>query len=177
MTLTQEQLKGMLSYDPETGAFTCIKPMGRRRPGMVMGDIHHTGYRRIKLLGKEYKAHRLAWLYIYGCWPADQIDHINGVRDDNRIANLREANNAENQHNRHKLPRNNRSGYIGVCWCSESSKWRATIKVDGKNRRLGLFATPEEAHAAYLRAKARLHPTSQAHMHMTPAITGPSATF
>ena len=86
--LTQERLKELYSYNPETGEFTHLLSWGKRKRGDVAGYVHPTKrYRYIRIEGKSYFAHRLAWLYVYGKWPEDQIDHIDGVRDNNRIAN------------------------------------------------------------------------------------------
>jgi HNH endonuclease len=105
----------------------------------------------------EYKAHRLAWLITRGSWPIDQLDHINGIRDDNRLANLREASNLLNQQNQ-RLPRsNNKSGYLGVSWCSSRESFEARIRSQGKRLFLGYFSVADEAHAAYLQAKRLLH--------------------
>lgn len=175
MSITQQQLADLFTYNPETGEFARKASMGKARAGVVAGSIHHTGYRRIKVMFREYKAHRLAWLYAYGAWPNGQIDHINGVRDDNRIANLRDVGGTENQHNRRGPSANNRAGYLGVSLCSKSGRYRATIKLDGKNKRLGLYDTAEQAHEAYCAAKARLHPTSPMYMIKAQGIAGPSA--
>ena len=115
------------------------------------------GYICIRVDNVLYTAHRLAWLYAYGRWPTHQLDHINKDRADNRLCNLREATNAENAQNRKR--RDNKTGYTGVN--RENNKWKAEIKLNYKTIRLGLFDTPEEAHAAYLSAKHGLHPFSQ----------------
>ena len=156
--LTQERLKELLDYDPETGVFTwkSIVFGSHMKVGSVAGSMYSNGYLRIKINGKDYRAHRLAWLYMYGCWPTNQIDHINRVRDDNRIANLREATNKENQWNRGKQ-KSSTSGFTGVSWHKKSGKWQSRIAVNKKVIQLGVFNTPEEAHAAYVRAKAEHH--------------------
>lgn len=155
--MNSEKLKELLHYDPETGAFTWIVDRrGKAQAGTIAGCVEPQGYIRIRIKNKLYKAHRLAWLYTYGIWPKDQIDHINGVRNDNRICNLREASNAENCQNA-DIRSDNTSGYIGVYWNKRTSKWVANIRVDYKLKRLGLFDTPEEAYAAYLKAKEALH--------------------
>lgn len=104
--------------------------------------------------GKSYKAHRLAWLYMHGELPDKSIDHINGLKTDNRIANLRLATNAQQKQNR---PRNlnNSSGYKGVA--RAETKWRARINANGRHYYLGRFDTPEDAHNAYVAAAHRLH--------------------
>lgn len=155
--INQERLKELLHYDPETGMFIwCVKPSRRVKSGAAAGGIDSKRYRVIRIDGVYYKAHRLAWLYVHGRFPIRDIDHINGVRDDNRIANLREATRAENGQNRKKNI-NNTSGFHGVSWDSANRKWRASIQVNSRPKRLGLFDAPESAHAAYLAAKAELH--------------------
>jgi hypothetical protein len=113
---------------------------------------------RISLDNIYYRAHRLAWLYVHDVWPDDQIDHINGCRDDNRIANLREVTNAQNMQNLHRPHSRNTSGYLGVHFVRERNRWGAQIRDNGRKRNLGHFATAEEASAAYLAAKRELHP-------------------
>lgn len=156
--VTADWIKNVLDYDPETGVFTWKARFGKRGvPGRKAGTIDFCGYLVITINKKRHKGHRLAWLVMTGAWPAIAIDHINGDRTDNRFINLREANWSENQHNR-RLQRNNKSGYHGVAWDSHASKWRASIRANGLARNLGGFDTPQDAHAAYLRAKAALHP-------------------
>lgn len=105
-------------------------------------------------------AHRLAWLYVHGRWPIADIDHINGIRDDNRFTNLREASRAENNQNIRSARSHAISGLLGAHWHRQSGLWYMRIKVDGKSFTKGMFATAEEAHAAYLKAKAEHHPFS-----------------
>jgi hypothetical protein len=131
--LTQAKLKEVLHYDPETGDFTWRKK-GEKRAGCTTSH----GYQRIILARKEYKSHRLAWLYVYGEFPKEQIDHINGVRDDNRIKNLRPVSNTENTKNG-KRRCTNTSGVTGVCWFKLNKCWGAYINADGKRVFLGLF--------------------------------------
>jgi hypothetical protein len=119
--------------------------------GTVAGYLKNTGYITIRINGWNYQAHRLAWLYVHGVWPTDQLDHINGVRDDNRIANLREATSQENNRNA-GLRKDNSSGITGVGWHKRRQKFQARIAVDGRLIYLGRFDTLEEAAAA--RAKA-----------------------
>ena len=154
--ITQERLKELLDYNPETGLFTWLVSKGTRREDGIAGSLHPEGYWQIGIDGKLYKAHRLAWLYMTGEWPKDQIDHINGIRDNNRFINLREATQAENHQNR-ALNANNVSGYPGVSWHKRDCKWQGHITLDGKQKHLGYFDTPEVAHSAYLAAKAELH--------------------
>jgi len=157
--ITADQLRELLDYDPETGIFEWRASGRGRRLDRSAGRIGTQGYRVIFVDRNEQGAHRLAWLYVHGEWPAREVDHINGVRDDNRIANLRDVSHSENQHNRHGAPRNNTTGFVGVTYIPEKRKYVAGIKVGGRRRHLGLFKTPEEAHAAYLEAKKQHHPS------------------
>lgn len=157
--ITADKLRELLAYDPETGRFTWrIAPRGHKA-GSVAGCLDSYGYVVIRIDGANRKAHRLAWLHIHGENPDGQIDHINGKRDDNRMANLRIVTMQENQHNRLTAHRSSQTGMLGVS--PKRGRWRAQIKVDGKKLHLGMFDTPEEAHAAYLEAKRKHHPTSQ----------------
>ena len=159
--LTPQRLREVLAYDEATGLFRWrINTAQRAKAGAVAGFYQSHGYREVRIGGFRYKLHRLAWLYVYGVWPVAHLDHINGIRDDNRIANLREADNAQNHQNKKRAQSNNASGYLGVCWHKQNEKWRAQIQVGGKKIQLGYFEKADEAHAAYLKAKAELHPFS-----------------
>jgi hypothetical protein len=150
--LTVEGLRELFVYCPETGQFKVKAPRRwvRKPVGSVIGSIGANGYIVIRIYGQLYRAHRLAWFYTHGCWPAEHIDHINGDRSDNRLANLREASVSQNLGNA-KRSKNNTSGFKGVCR-GRGDKWRATICVNGKRRKIGSFSTPEEAHKAYCAA-------------------------
>lgn len=147
--LTSEILRSVTNYDPEKGIFTWkVAPKHSRiRVGDVAGCSDSKGYIVIKILYKMYKAHRLAWLYTQGQWPIGQVDHINRVKSDNRIANLREATNVLNGQNRSKNC-DNTSGHTGVCWVKGSSKWKAYITINQKRVNLGHFSTIEGAVSA-----------------------------
>ncbi|WP_366938191.1 HNH endonuclease signature motif containing protein [uncultured Brevundimonas sp.] len=151
--LTQERLREVLRYEPETGDFTWLQPTSRRdRVGGSAGTTNEDGYRRITVDGRRYRAHRLAFMYVHGRWPDDMLDHINGCRADNRLANLREATNAQNQACS-RASRSPSSGYRGVDLLPGRERpYRARVRVGGKTRYLGYFATGAEAHAAYLLA-------------------------
>jgi len=155
--LTQARLKELLKYDPETGDFTRLSRVGRSGPaGTIVKTPQNAGYVTAALDGEEYLQHRLAWLYVHGHFPPADIDHTNGVRDDNRIENLRLASRSENLQNK-SMQRNNTSGLIGVSWRANRKHWIAQIRVGGTHRYLGSFKTAELARDAYLAAKAELH--------------------
>lgn len=147
--LTLERLRQVYFYDPHSGEFTDLRPdrAGRRcrRSGGVIND---NGYLILRIDKRSYRAHRLAWLYVHGAWPSKHLDHINGNPIDNRIANLREAEVADNMANSRK-PRTNTSGYKGVSWSKGMKQWRADIKVRGERILIGYYDCPIEAHNAY----------------------------
>lgn len=154
--ITQERLKELFSYDPETGVFTRLTNRGTQwKAGQVAGSISH-GYVAISIDGIRYRAHRLAWLYMYGELPIEDLDHINRIRKDNRVSNLRLASRKENMQNQ-SIKINNKSGHTGVSWWSRDKKWRAGITINYKNINLGYFANIEDAVAAYANAKEKLH--------------------
>ena len=155
--LTTERLKQLLSYDPETGVFTWASNRLPQRIGQRAGSEHNDGYRKIRLDGRDYLEHRLAWLYVHGAFPKFDTDHINGNRCDNRICNLRDVPRATNMHNERKARANGSSGFLGVSWVESRKKWRAKITANGKKKTIGEFNTPEAAHHAYLEAKRVLH--------------------
>lgn len=157
--LTAERLKELLDYDPGSGVFTW--KVARRgqyaRPGVAAGTRHINGYMCIGVDRRRYLAHRLAWLYMTGEWPRDEVDHRNLDRLDNRWVNLRAANHDENSRNT-RIRRNNTTGLKGVSHYHDGPRsFRARIFVKGKEHHLGLFATAEEAHEAYCKASANLH--------------------
>lgn len=153
--LTAERLREVLDYSPETGIF-----LHKGRSGVVAGTVAGTvkpdGYRQIRVDCRKYYAAPLAWLYVTGEWPEFQIDHEDGNRDNNKFGNFRSATRAENLQNT-ALRTNNTTGFHGVSWHAAQRKYVARIMVDRKSIGLGYFHTPEEAHAAYLAAKERLH--------------------
>ena len=146
-----------LSYDPDTGVFIWVNPASHRAAkDTEAGWINDSGYRLISLNKIKYRAHWLAWYITYGYWPKNQLDHINGIRDDNRIANLREATDAQNRQNMAKRT-DNKSGFVGVYYAKWANAWRAEIRANGVKHKLGYFKTPEIAYKAYLKAKEQLH--------------------
>jgi len=155
--LTQERLKEVLNYDPESGIFTrLVSTSNCVKVGDVAGTINSRGYLQIMIADKRYLAHRLAFLYMTGAFPKDCTDHINGIRGDNRWINLRQCTKTENGQNR-TSNKNSSSKYPGVCCDKKAKKWRAQIKINGKVKYLGLFQAESEAYAVYCKAKAELH--------------------
>jgi hypothetical protein len=152
--ITQDELKQLLHYNPDTGLFTYLT--GRIRTGRIAGNINKRGYVRLGINGVEYKGHRLAYLYMTGEMPQHFIDHINGIKSDNRWLNLREATNTQNNYNSGMKPFNT-SGYKGISWDKKRNKWIAQISINNKNKYLGAFMQKEEAHAAYQMAASKLH--------------------
>jgi hypothetical protein len=151
--VSQARLRELLRYDPATGVFIwLINKSNRVEFGTVAGSIvEDRGYRSIRIDGRPYRAHRLAWLWMTGEWPSHGIDHINGIPGDDRWANLRAATQSQNLANMRKSSRNT-SGFKGVFWHSGARKWRARLK----SIHLGYFDCPAAAHEAYMRA-AREH--------------------
>lgn len=155
--VTVDRVQELLDYDADTGVLTWRTDRPHVRAGSVAGCINSYGYVQIMVDGRCYRAHRLAWLLSYGEWPEAQVDHINGIRSDNRLCNLRAATAFENMQNVAVPNRGSASSLRGVTLHSNGKSWEARIQAHGKKTRLGTFATKEEAQAAYLRAKSSLH--------------------
>lgn len=156
--LTAERLREVLAYDPQTGAFVWLQKatkFSNVKVGDAAGSRDGGGYLRIRVGGRKYKAHRLAWLHFYGAWPAENIDHIDGNGENNAIANLRDVTQSLNAQNIRGARADGSTGLLGVSACG--SGFRAKIQVGNQGRWLGTFDTPEEAHAAYITAKRQLH--------------------
>lgn len=155
--ITQERLKQVVTYNDASGEFTWNLNTRTTKIGRKAGSIDKDGYVVIGVDGKQYFAHRLAWLYVYSAWPNEMIDHINHIKTDNRIENLRDLSNSLNGQNRLKAQSNNRtSGLLGASWHKANKRWRSTIHIGGRQVFLGQFDTAMEAHNAYLAAK-RIH--------------------
>ena len=147
--LTHEHLVSLLRYDSATGIFYWYKRRGGRTfDGCVAGTKDNNWYVKISINSTAYLAHRLAWFYVHKQWPKDELDHCNGNVRDNRIENLRQATSAQQKANT-KLFRNNKSGFKGVSWHDGAQRWRATICLSRKQKHLGFYDSPEDAHAAY----------------------------
>ena len=156
-------LRQLLDYDPETGILTwkprtvemfenndkriCATWNTRYAGKEALGNLTNCGYKRGAILSHNYLAHRVAWAIFYGKHPDKEIDHINGDRSDNRIANLRDVSKSENQRNA-TIRSDNASGFTGVCWHKDVNKWIASIFVQKKNIYLGIFENIEDAKAA-----------------------------
>jgi hypothetical protein len=157
-----DYLRTLLRYDEEAGKFYWTeraygapsKP-GRRRVG-VAGYTRKDGYVQITVKPKIYQASRLAWAFVYGAWPEHEIDHINRIRNDNRICNLREVEPYQNKQN--KVLRSNKTGLPGVSLHKKNGKFHARIRLRCKTISLGYYRTPEEASEAYLEARKEMHP-------------------
>lgn len=144
------------TYDPLTGLFTWARPTRTALVGDPAGSVYPVGYVYLRFERKAYLAHRVAWLFMLGEWPTHEIDHIDGVRTNNSWANLREVTSRVNRENQRKAKSNNRStGLLGAY--PVGRRFKAVIEVHGRQIHLGMFATAEEAHIAYVTAKRNLH--------------------
>lgn len=146
MSLNIQQLHKTFNYDPETGIF--IRRALQHSHVAQAGCLGRSGYRQINLKSKIWYAHQLAWAYVHGCLPNCDIDHINGDKSDNRIANLRLATRSQNMQNT-GMRSSNTSGYKGVHFYKRTGQWIASIRHNGKPIHLGYFSTPEDASFAY----------------------------
>ena len=155
--LTAAQLRELLSYDPESGKLLRIKSRAHW-VGKEAGMLDAYGYVVVKIGKKAHKAHRLAWLYVHGEWPAGQIDHINGDKSDNRIANLRVVSNQANVQNVRRARSSNVSTrLLGAHYDKRNRVYLSRIWVGGKLVYLGRFDNAQDAHDAYLKAKREMH--------------------
>ena len=146
-------LRSLLDYNPETGILRWKENRGgTAKAGDIAGCVMRNGYRKITVKCIPLLSHRAAWAMTYGEWPSFQIDHINGVRADNRICNLRQSTHTENARN-HGNSRRNKSGKVGVFWLEDCRKWWAYIHYNGKNINLGRFAEYADAVAAREKAE------------------------
>ena len=153
--VTQEILLKHFNY-LNGGLYYTLPIAKRTKVGDRFGWIRSDGYRQGSINSKSYFEHRLIWLYHYGEWPKDQLDHINGNRSDNRVENLREATQNENQRNK-RGSASGTSQYKGVCWNKPSKKWRAQYRLNGVTYYLGSFDCEVEAAKAYDNAVRNLH--------------------
>ncbi|WP_163331890.1 HNH endonuclease [Klebsiella aerogenes] len=148
--ITQDELKALVRYDPDTGCFHHLVARKNVRAGDVAGGLDMEGYIRLRLNGRRYKAHRLAIFYMTGEWPK-AVDHKNKNRSDNRWCNIRPCSLSENNQNPGVSPKN-KSGCSGVHWHGRQKKWIAAIQIDRKKLHLGSFSSKEEAEAVAVAA-------------------------
>ncbi len=142
-------------YNPETGVFLWKIARSRGiRPGMVAGSQKQDGYISLHVNGKTLPAHRVAWMFVYNDFPDTNLDHINRIKNDNRISNLRLATPEHNAQNR-ACNRLNKSGCKGVVWHKRDKRWQASITVKGQKLHLGLYGTKEDAATAYQQASLK----------------------
>jgi hypothetical protein len=151
-----DKFKEELHYDKLTGRFLWLKHKKAERIGLYAEKDHPNGYRQIYIFKRNYLAHRLAWVFSFGSWPENHIDHINEDKKDNRIGNLRDVPQSINLANQKNPQRNNTSGYRGVSFKKRISKFHAQIFVNKKYNSLGYFDSAEEAHKAYLKFKEQI---------------------
>lgn len=165
--MTEQQMAAMardrLAYDPDTGVLTRRAAVGRgearKRVGQRAGGVDKSvSYRCVSFGGKQHYEHRVIWLMVHGRWPKHQLDHVNGVRDDNRLCNLREATNAENNQNVWSARPASKTGLRGAS--PYRGRYVARIRTPEGYKHLGVFPTAAQAHAAYVAAKRLHHPTA-----------------
>lgn len=155
--LSLARINTLLAYCPTTGVFTWkIKRKGTKGKGSIAGRTLPNGYQIICIDYRDYRAHRLAWFIHYGEWPIHYLDHINGCPADNRIVNLRNADDAQNSQNTRKKA-NAVSGYKGVRWHKVAGKWQSRVKFRNKEYSGGFFSTVEEAGEAARQLREKLH--------------------
>ena len=155
--ITQQKIRQILSFEPDSGTFRWRERHGNKAIGSIAGHADHLGYWKVKIQGHSYRAHKLAWLYVFGEWPTFPIDHIDGNKANNAIANLRDGSCGVNQQNVRRPQTNNKSGYLGVHKRSDSKTYRVAISVDGVLRHFGGFKSAKDASDAYLQIKRQLH--------------------
>lgn len=154
--LSRHDLADLLDYDQSSGMFVWKRsPCIRNVKGRIAGCRTSHGYWQIRINGRSYLAHRLAWLFVHGEWPQHQIDHIDGDRCNNRLGNLRDVPLAVNRQNIKGAMAGKKIPILGVR--SQRSRFSALITLNGRRIYLGSFGTTEEAHRAYLSAKRRIH--------------------
>lgn len=146
--ITADLARYLFNYDPDTGVLSWKNPRKKTLIGRPVGNKKGNNYMRVTVIVDRklnyFVVHRIAWLVHYGRWPKDQLDHINGIRNDNRLCNLRECSQAENNANT-RLYKNNKSGVKGVYWEPDRNSWAAYIRENKILRRIGRFETKEEA--------------------------------
>lgn len=150
--INQSELKEALDYNPSSGVFTAKTSGGGRIAGSVAGGKSTDGYTSISVNGIRYRAARLAWLWMTGEHPSGDVDHIDGNRRNDAWNNLRAATRRQNMANTKA-----KSGLKGACWVPSKAKWKAQIRIGGKNKHIGYFETAELANDAYREAAIEAH--------------------
>ena len=153
--ISAAELRRLIDYDPETGRFTSRVRRGRIAVGDVVGTRRNDGYVKIGIGGRQYYAHRLAWLHVYGEYPS-VVDHVDRNPSNNRLTNLRLVNLSQNQQNQ-VAHINNTSGYKGVTLHKKSGLWKAEIQVNRRRTTIGYYKTPDQASVAYQTAAMIFH--------------------
>jgi hypothetical protein len=159
--LTAEYVRSIFDYNPETGVLTWKAREDRtsnwnaRYAGKRAGSLTKMGYIRISINDRDYMAHIIVWLYVYGAMPDMEIDHKNNDGSNNRVDNLRLSTRQDNERNKLKSVKN-KTGFKGVFWDKRNNKWLAQIVINKKCKYLGMYMTPEEAHSAYCKAANEL---------------------
>ena len=158
--LSKERADFLFDYDEFTGVLTWKNKPSPRANRVILGSVAGNlfcddRYLQTSVDQKKYMVHRIIWLISYGCFPAEQIDHIDGNGLNNRLSNLREVSDAENKKN---LPMrsDNKSGVTGVSWHRKANKWISQIQVKGENNYLGIFTNLEDALKARSEAEIKL---------------------
>lgn len=160
--ITADRARQLLDYDPQTGVFIWKHRNGvgcgwnNRCAGKIAGSVFGNGYRYLSIEGRKYKASRLAWLYVYGSWPNSDIDHIDRNIQNDSVSNLRTASKSENMRNK-SYQKNNSTKLKGVINRRRYGDYGASICVNRQRTWLGIFKTPEDAHAAYVEASKNIH--------------------
>lgn len=149
--ISHDRLLELLYYDPLSGVFSWRVQQGRSKIGNATGSLNSNGYLRIRVDGKRYLSHRLAWFYVNGVWPNGELDHKDRIKTNNAYSNLRKATRSQNMANIDTSAMN-KSGHKGALFHKKSRKWIAQISNKGKSVHLGTFNSPELAHAAYVGA-------------------------
>ena len=160
--LSVERLYELLEYNRQTGEFIRKRRSTRGEAGSVAGGRRRDGYVIICLDGVRFLAHRLAWLYCHGAHPVGCVDHIDGNPSNNRIENLRDVAHAVNLQNQSRAHKNNvSSGLLGVTHLPKTGRWKAAISLNGETRHIGVYATADSAHEAYVKVKRQIHEGSK----------------
>lgn len=155
--ISVDRVRELLCLDEATGVLTWRIARGKMAAGSLAGTPQNAGYRQVRLDGVRILEHRVIWLMVHGSWPQGDVDHINGIRSDNRPGNLRDVSRLVNLQNQRRPHQIGTSGRLGVTWDKRNKFWKAAIRVNGRSKHLGRFDDLDAASAAYIQAKRRLH--------------------